>query len=65
MVKSAVSAGGRNTAPYIGGDPAAVAHVRGLQRAGQTVMVQPYLSAIDTHGEVNVIFFAARSAMPY
>jgi hypothetical protein len=56
VVKPSVSAGGRNTARYAGGDPAAVAHVRALQQAGQTVMVQDYLSAIDTEGETDLVF---------
>jgi hypothetical protein len=57
VVKPSVSAGGRNTARYAGGDPAALAHVRGLQASGQTVMVQNYLSAIDTEGELDLIYF--------
>jgi glutathione synthase/RimK-type ligase-like ATP-grasp enzyme len=59
VVKPAVSAGGRNTARYIGGDSTAIAHVEALHLAGQTVMIQPYLSAIDDKGEVDVIFFDA------
>jgi hypothetical protein len=56
VVKPSVSAGGRNTARYAPGDPAGVAHIRRLQEAGQTVMVQEYLSAIDTEGETNLVF---------
>jgi hypothetical protein len=58
VVKPSVSAGGRNTARYPAGDDAASAHVRGLQASGQTVMVQDYLRAIDTGGEVDLVFFA-------
>ena len=56
VVKPAVSAGGRETARYQPGDPAAIAHVRSLNAAGQTAMVQPYLASIDRDGEVNTIF---------
>jgi glutathione synthase/RimK-type ligase-like ATP-grasp enzyme len=57
VVKPSVSAGGRNTARYSGGASSALEHVSALQRAGQTVMVQEYLSAIDEVGEVNLVFF--------
>ena len=57
VIKPSVSAGGRNTARYSGGASSALQHVRALQRAGQTVMVQEYLSAIDEVGEVNLVFF--------
>ena len=33
-------------------------HVRRLQAAGRTVMVQPYLSAVDTYGETALIYAA-------
>jgi hypothetical protein len=56
VVKPSVSAGGRSTARYAASDEAARAHVRALQSAGQTVMVQDYLPSIDTDGELNVIF---------
>ena len=57
VVKPSVSAGGRSTARYASGDPAAVGHVRALQQLGQTVMVQEYLSRIDDEGELDLIFF--------
>jgi glutathione synthase/RimK-type ligase-like ATP-grasp enzyme len=57
VVKPTVSAGARNTAAYDGGDLAAVAHVAGLLERGKTVMVQPYLSAVDTEGETAVLVF--------
>jgi glutathione synthase/RimK-type ligase-like ATP-grasp enzyme len=56
VVKPSVSAGGRSTARYRRGDTAAHAHVHALQRVGQTVMVQEYLSAIDVEGELDLIF---------
>jgi hypothetical protein len=57
VVKPSISAGGRSTARYAAGDRAAVDHVRALHSQGQTVMVQPYLDAIDTEDEVNVVLF--------
>lgn len=57
VVKPAISAGSQNTARY---SPArkneAVAHVRGLQEAGKTVMVQPYLDRMDEYGETGMVF---------
>jgi hypothetical protein len=60
VVKPSVSAGGRNTARYAGGDVAAFGHVHRLQASGQTVMVQAYLSTIDTLGEIDLVFFAGK-----
>ncbi len=57
VVKPSVSAGGRSTAIYAGADPRAVAHVRGLQALGQTVMVQDYLLGVESQGETDLIFF--------
>jgi hypothetical protein len=59
VVKPAVSAGSRNTNRYVVGDHDELAtdHVRSLLAAGRTVMVQPYLDAIDTDGESALLFF--------
>jgi hypothetical protein len=57
VVKPSVSAGGRSTARYQPGDPAALAHVKALQEVRQTVMVQEYLARIDEEGEVDLVFF--------
>lgn len=57
VVKPSISAGGRGTVRYAADDHAAVEHVEALHRQGQTVMVQPYLAAIDTEGETNIVFF--------
>jgi hypothetical protein len=57
VVKPSISAGGRGTVRYAAGDRAAVDHVESLLREGQTVMVQPYLEAIDTEGELNIVLF--------
>jgi glutathione synthase/RimK-type ligase-like ATP-grasp enzyme len=58
VVKPAVSAGSRDTARYRPGEEASSReHVAALQAAGRTVMVQPYLGAVDTHGETALLFF--------
>ncbi len=55
VVKPAISAGSRDTGRYdlrrADHQQLAVAHVERLLRAGRTVMVQPYLGAVDTDGE--------------
>lgn len=59
VVKPAVSAGSRDTNRYLVGDhdELAVAHATALLAAGRTVMVQPYLSQVDTAGETAMFFF--------
>jgi glutathione synthase/RimK-type ligase-like ATP-grasp enzyme len=58
VVKPTVSAGSRDTARYRPGEEAAAReHVTALQNAGRTAMVQPYLAAVDTHGETALLFF--------
>jgi len=61
VVKPAIGAGSRDTGRYDMADSAhrehAGAHVRRLQEAGRVVMVQPYLAAVDMHGETALIFF--------
>lgn len=57
VVKPAVGAGARHTARYGGEDAAAAqAHIAALQSAGRDVMVQPYLSGVDEHGETGLLF---------
>lgn len=60
VVKPAVSAGSRDTNRYVAGshDGPAAEHVAGLHAEGRTVMVQPYLDAIDTAGETAMLYFA-------
>lgn len=60
VVKPAVSAGSKDTNRYLAGDhdERAAAHVRSLLAAGRTVMVQPYLSQVDTYGETALLYFA-------
>lgn len=49
--------GGRETARYrVDEAAAATLHVDGLQRAGQTVMVQNYLLNVDDEGETKLVF---------
>lgn len=57
VVKPSVSAGARDTAAYDGGDPAATRHVAELLGRGRTVMVQPYLDAVEVAGETAVLVF--------
>lgn len=60
VVKPAVSAGARHTARYVAGthDAAAARHAADLLAAGRTVMVQPYLDAIEDFGETALLYFA-------
>ncbi len=59
VVKPTISAGSLDTERYDAdatGEPAAAAaHVRRLTEAGRTVMIQPYLSGVDTHGETALV----------
>ncbi len=56
VVKPTVSAGARNSARYTADQAAlAAAHVRSLHAAGETAMVQPYLSRI-AEGERALVF---------
>jgi glutathione synthase/RimK-type ligase-like ATP-grasp enzyme len=57
VVKPSVSAGARDTAAYAPGDVAARTHVARLHALGKTVMVQPYLEAVETGGETAVLVF--------
>lgn len=60
VVKPAVSGGGNDTGRYDLADPAerrlASEHAARLGRAGRLVMVQPYLSAVDEHGETALLW---------
>lgn len=58
VVKPAMSAGSRDTVRYSASASleAARAHVARLLDDGRTVMIQPYLSAIDTVGETALLF---------
>ena len=60
VVKPSVSAGARDTAAYEAADGAARVHVEGLLSAGRTVLVQPYIDAVDRAGETSVLVFDGR-----
>lgn len=62
VIKPAVSAGSKDTGLYRDGEgELARAHAERLLAAGRTVMVQPYLDAVDTDGETALLFFADRT----
>ncbi|WP_206681031.1 RimK family alpha-L-glutamate ligase [Actinomadura sp. J1-007] len=57
VIKPAVSIGSRDTARWgPGEEERARAHLRALRSEGRAVMVQPYLSAVDTLGETALVF---------
>jgi glutathione synthase/RimK-type ligase-like ATP-grasp enzyme len=57
VVKPAVSSGAQNTSRYgPDGRDAARAHVERLVAEGREVMVQPYISSVDTYGETGLIY---------
>jgi hypothetical protein len=60
VIKPAVSLASLDTGRYRMDDPGqrrlAVDHVRRLQQAGRTVMVQPYLAGVDTEGETSLVY---------
>jgi len=60
VIKPTVSAGSLDTGRYDlahdGQRDLAAAHVRRLRAAGRHVMVQPYLDAVDDHGETALIW---------
>ncbi|KXK61250.1 hypothetical protein AWW66_14420 [Micromonospora rosaria] len=69
VVKPAVSAGSRDTGRYDLADPdhreLAAAHVRRLTDAGRHVMVQPYLTAVDTAGETALLHLAGPDGLRF
>ena len=57
VVKPSISCGAKDTARYSAEEIApAQSHVLRLQSAGRTVMIQPYLSGIETTGEISLIY---------
>jgi hypothetical protein len=62
VVKPAVSAGSKDTGRYVAGqhDARARDHARALLDGGRTVLVQPYLEAVDTYGETALLYFGGR-----
>lgn len=59
VVKPAVGAGSVDAERHAGRTTARV-HVERLLAAGRSVMVQPYLSEVDRHGETGLVFFGGR-----
>ncbi|MEV6524379.1 hypothetical protein AB0M43_20695 [Longispora sp. NPDC051575] len=58
VLKPTVSAGSLDTGRYGPADDAlAAAHVARLHAAGRTVMLQPYLTAVDDAGETALLYF--------
>jgi hypothetical protein len=61
VIKPSVASGGIEAARYVGERvEVAQRHVERLHRQGQTVMVQPYLPAVDAEGETALVFFGDR-----
>jgi hypothetical protein len=62
VVKPAVGAGSVDAGRYRLDDPeqrrSALAHVDRLQRQQRPLLVQPYLPAVDVHGETGLVFLA-------
>lgn len=56
VVKPAVGAGSIGAARYESGDSRAENHVGELHAAGKTVLVQPYVEAIDREGETALMY---------
>ncbi len=59
VVKPTISCGSRDTIRYSGSDSlvTATAHITRVLDEGRTIMVQPYLEAVDTVGETALLFF--------
>jgi hypothetical protein len=64
VVKPSVGAGSRGAGRFDADRPGerdrAAEHAAQLHRAGRTVLVQPYLSGVDTDGETALIFLGGR-----
>ena len=57
VVKPSVSCSAKDTARYSRNEAdSATEHVRRLQSDGRTVMLQPYLSGIETTGEISLMY---------
>src|SRR6185503_2197654 len=58
VVKPCVGAGSRDAQRYgLDDRDAALAHMQRLLDAGRSVLLQPYLDHVDTHGETALVFF--------
>lgn len=61
VVKPTVSAGSLDTLRLGADEPGrSMGHVRHIHASGRTAMVQPYLDAVDSHGETALIYLDGR-----
>lgn len=61
VVKPTVGAGSRDCRRYLAAErDLALAHAAALLEQGRHVLVQPYLSAVDEHGETALVFFGGQ-----
>lgn len=61
VVKPSVSAGSQDTIRLATDDRRAIsAHVEAIHRQGKTVMVQPYLSGVESQGETALLYIDGR-----
>jgi O-ureido-D-serine cyclo-ligase len=61
VVKPAIGAGSRDAARYRSSErERALEHVHRLVAAGRSLMLQPYLSRVDEHGETAVLYLGGR-----
>jgi glutathione synthase/RimK-type ligase-like ATP-grasp enzyme len=56
VVKPTVGAGSRGAKLFRGDAAGALAHVADLHSDGSTAMIQPYMAAVDEHGETALVF---------
>ena len=55
VVKPSVGAGSHGVRRFTGQHEAALNYLRALIESGETPLIQPYLTNIDTHGEVGLV----------
>ena len=61
VVKPCVGAGSRGARRFVRSErDAAIAHAASLLETGQSVLIQPYLAAVDSAGETGLLFFDGR-----
>lgn len=66
VIKPAISAGSKDTGLYTPEEEAlARAHVERLLADGRTVMVQPYLEAVEDAGETALLYFAGPQGLRF
>jgi hypothetical protein len=59
IIKPSIGAGSRGAGHFTEDDAViATAHVRALHDIGRTVMIQPYIGDVDSHGETALIYLA-------